>query len=202
MLSNVSLWGGLARDHIHQFWRSEDGSQSIEAMLMIPIYVWCFLATYVFFDAYRLQSVNAKVGYTIGDIMSRQTNAITPEFMDSMHFLQQSMTNVRTPARLRVAAFRYDAGTDALELIWSEGRGTTGLSQSRLNTMRSAIPEMADDEWGVLVQTSVDYDPVYAAGITYTSFTDFVVQSLRVAQLCYHPTNLPGTQDPTDMVCG
>lgn len=193
---------GSLRDHLRQFARDESGSQTVEIMLMIPIYVWSFLACYVFFDAYRVQSINAKAGYTIGDIVSRQDNYVTPEFIDSMHNLQRSLVDSRSIPRLRVTSFGYDADADVLRVIWSEVRGGgTELTDARLATMRNAIPDMADNEIGILVQTSVEYEPIFAAGIAQMDFDDFVITSPRNGRVCFHNVNLGGNQDVASAIC-
>lgn len=181
------------RDHLMGFARDEDGSNSVEAMLMIPLWVWSFLGCYVFFEAFRLQSVNAKAGYTIGDIISRQTNFITPEFLDAMHNLQQSLVDNRTPPDLRVTVFIYDQATDQNYVCWSEVRGNGApLDNARLATMRNGIPERPDQMPGIIVQTSVEYHPIFAAGIAEMDFDDFVVTSPRIGQARFHP-NAAGT---------
>lgn len=197
MLYLHDIRAGLVR-----FARDESGSGSVEAMLMIPLWVWSFLACYVFFDAYRVQSINAKAGYTIGDILSRQQSYITPEFVDSMHMLQQSLVDSQTLPRLRISSFIYDEGADQLLVNWSEVRGGGDeLTDARLATMRNAIPEMYDGEIGILVQTSVEYEPLFAAGISNMDFDDFVVTSPRVGQACFHPVNSGGVQSVADQEC-
>lgn len=173
------------------FARDEDGSNSVEAMLMLPIMTWCFLATYVFFDAYRLQAINIKAGYTIGDILSRQQNYITPEFIDSMYDLQGILIETRDPSRLRVSVFSYDLATDSHVVRWSETRGGgQDLTDARLATMRNGIPEMSDGEVAIIVQTQVDYEPIFAAGIADMSFDEFVITRPRFAgQLCFNSVN-------------
>lgn len=197
MLYLYEIHDGLVR-----FARDESGSGSVEAMLMIPLWVWSFLACYVFFDAYRVQSINAKAGYTIGDILSRQQSYITPEFVDSMHMLQQSLVDSRTMPRLRISSFIYDQDADQLLVNWSEVRGGGDeLTDARLATMRNAIPQMYDGEIGILVQTSVEYEPLFAAGISEMDFDDFVVTSPRVGQACFHPVNAGGVQAVADQEC-
>ncbi len=190
-------------DSVVRFWHDEDGSQSIELMLMIPLYVWSFLATYVFFDAFRLQSINAKAGYTIGDIVSRQTSYITPEFIDSMWNLQALMIETGERARLRVSTIQNNVD-QGLIVCWSETRGGgDDLTDARLQTMANALPEMFNNEIAILVQSSVDYNPVFAAGVAATTFDDFVVLSPRTTQVNFNTVNRPGSQTPaTELNCG
>ncbi len=183
------------RTRIVRFARDESGSQSVEAMLMLPIMIWCFLATYVFFDAYRLQTINIKAGKAIGDIISRQVGYITPEFIDSMWDLQQALIQSRSPARLRVTAFRYRANDDTHRVCWSQTRGGgADVTNARLATMRAGIPIMTDGEVGIVIQTQVDYEPIYGAGIADMSMDDFIITRPRfTGQILFNTVNDTGT---------
>lgn len=189
---------------LRRFWSDQSGSQSVEAMLMLPIMVWCFLATWVFFDAYRTQAINAKAGYLIGDIVSRESiEEVTPEYVDNMYLLQQELIDARQMPSLRITVARYQEDIDSLIVVWSETRGTgADLTDGRLSTMRAAIPEMSDGERVVIVQSTVDYEPVYGAGIARMNFDDFVVTSPRFsAQICFNSVNDTAAQTAATRLC-
>jgi hypothetical protein len=186
---------GLRRG-LHRLHRDQHGSISVEAMLMLPFYIWCFLGTWVFFDAYRAQFVNNKAGYTIADILSRETGYITPQYLDSLHDLQAFLVDRRDPIRLRVSVIAYDETGDAYSVRWSQNRGGGGvLETGDLPAMRTMIPEMADGAIAIVVQTSMVYEPAYASGIDILNFDDFVVTRPRFSgQMCYNSVNI----DPTE----
>lgn len=175
--------------------RKEDGSISVESMLMLPLLIWCFLGAYVFYDAYRAQFVNAKASYTIGDILSRETNYITPDYIDSIFDLHQFLVARATPVRLRISVITYDAATDQYSVIWSENRGGGGtIDDAALSAMVPSIPQMPDQGRAIVVQTSMVYNPIYSAGIAEMQFDDIVVSRPRFAgQLCWNSSN----SDPT-----
>lgn len=195
--------GARLRNRLVRFARDEDGSNSVEAMLMLPIMTWCFLATYVFFDAYRVQAINIKASYTIGDILSRQFGYVTPEFINSMFDLQNVLIETRDPARLRVTALRYYEDTDTHEVCWSKTRGGgADLTNARLATMRAGIPNMTDGEVAIMVQSQVDYEPVFAAGISDMSFDDFIITRPRfTGQIIFNSVNDNGTQATEEWNC-
>ncbi len=176
---------------IRRFMHDETGSQSVEAMLMLPIMIWCFLATYVFFDAYRLQALNFRASYLIGDVMSRSLTEITPEFMDSMHDLQTALIETREPGRLRVTVFRFDAAAQRHDVCWSQTRGGgADITNARLAAMTDDIPDMTDGEISIMVQSQVDYEPIFAAGIGTMSYDNFSITSPRFAgQLIFNSVN-------------
>lgn len=187
---------GRARRRLRGLLRSEDGSVSVESILMLPLIIWCFLGTYVFYDAYRAQFVNTKAGYTIGDILSRETAYITPEYMDSLYDLQRFLVDRQDPIRLRLTVITYDEAADAFQVRWSQNRGGGGtLQTSDLAGIRHLIPDMANGAIALVVQTSMKYEAVYSAGIDLLDFDDIVVTRPRFAgQLCWNSVNVNPTQ--------
>ncbi len=169
----------------------EDGSITIEAMLMLPLLIWCFIGTFVFYDAYRSQFTNSKASYTIGDILSRETGFVTPEYMDSLYNLQRFLVGRSDPIRLRLTVIRYDEDNDTYNVVWSQNRGGGGtLNSSGVNALRGFIPDMADGARAIIVQSSMSYSPIYEAGIGEMEFDDFVVTRPRWAgQLCWNSQN-------------
>jgi hypothetical protein len=176
---------------LKRLWRSEDGSIAIESMLMMPILIWCYLGVFVFFDAYRAQSVNIKAAYTIGDMLSRETGYITPAYLDSMYVLQQFLVDSVMNVDLRITVYRYQLSDNTYRVRWSFGRGgPTALNDAELATFRSILPNMPNNEIAILTETWVEYDPAFDVGLSTFTFEDKVVTRPRFApQLCYNTLN-------------
>lgn len=180
---------------ITRFRNDESGSIAVESMLMIPILVWCYLATYVFFDAYRMQAVNVKASYTIGDTLSRETGYVTPNYMVGLFNLQAILLQTIEPRGLRITAYSYDEANDRFVVRWSRGAGSlsTALTNSSLATIRAMLPDMADGEVAILTQSRVGYVPEYEVGIDEFSFDEFTVTRPRFApQICWNPSETGG----------
>jgi Flp pilus assembly protein TadG len=62
-----------------RFLKSENGSYSVEAVIIFPILLWALGATFVFWDVYKLRNNAAAGTYTVADLVSRQTDAIDAE---------------------------------------------------------------------------------------------------------------------------
>ena len=171
--------------------RREDGSVSIELMIMMPLMIWGLLGSWVYFDAFRAQFTNAKAGYTLGDILSRETDYITPEYVDSLYELQRFLVGRTDDIRLRISVIKYDEDDDEHSVVWSVNRGGGGtIDDSDLPSMLHLIPIMADAGRAIIVQTSIDYVPTVGAGISEMPFDDFVVTRPRfAAQVCYNTVN-------------
>ena len=158
---------------------------------------WCYLAMYVFFEGFREQSVNIKVAYTLGDILSRQSDYVTPELMDSLFALQTTLTDTPLPKKLRVTAVRYVAASNSYQVRWSQARGgAAALTNANLAAMAARIPIMADGEVAVLTETWMDYAPAMNVGIQPFTFSELVVTRPRFAlnsRFCFNTLNDGGT---------
>jgi hypothetical protein len=183
------------RDPLLRFARDDRGSMAVEAMLILPILVWAYLGTFVFFDGYRAQSINTKTAYTIGDILSRETNWVTPAYLDSLFALQQVLTQSDQPRRMRITVINWNPSTSRYQVVWSRVRGT-GIPQlvtADLVNFTPFLPVMPAGEVAILTETWVGYRPA-AAVIDPFTFRDFVVTRPRFAgQLCWNNLNTGGT---------
>ncbi|MBM1221251.1 hypothetical protein JQU17_13535 [Ponticoccus sp. SC2-23] len=171
--------------------RREEGSMSIEAMIIIPVLIWSMLGSWVFFDAFRAQFSNAKASYTLGDIISRESGYITDEYIDSLYTLQRFLAARPEDIRLRVSVIKYDEDDDTHYVVWSENRGGGGtIDDDDIENMRDSIPIMADAGRAIIVQTSVEFEPVLSGLIEPVTFDDFVVTRPRFsAQVCFNTNN-------------
>ncbi|MBL4811514.1 MAG: hypothetical protein JKX69_03950 [Rhodobacteraceae bacterium] len=174
--------------HCRRFAGDERGTVLIEGIIMLPIMIWCLIATYVFFDAFRARSINIRAAYTISDMLSRETGYITDDYLDSMEQLQDFLVEGLNPSDLRVTVFSYDADSDSYSVNWSKGRGGMNpISTSQLADLRHHLPVMPDGENAIMVQTIVGYQPRYAVGLPEQDFDDLVVIRPRFAgQLCWN----------------
>ena len=109
-------------DRLKAFFRGTEGSVTIEFVLIMPILFWAFMATYVFFDGYRQSTVNLKATYAIGDLISRETEAINDNYIDSMHELLKLMVRSRSETGMRITVVRYDEADDRYYVDWSKER--------------------------------------------------------------------------------
>ena len=179
---------------LRRFLGDEGGSVTVEAVLIFPILCWAYLGTFVFFDDFRAQSINVKAAYTIGDILSRQTDYVTPEFLDSTFALQDMLTATDETTRMRVTAFKYVSSSNQLDMRWSKvrGGGVPELTDATIQTLRTSIPQLDNGEVAILTETWMDYTPPMDVGVDPLTFRELVVTRPRYSlnnRFCYNSMN-------------
>lgn len=174
---------------LRRFAGDQRGNMTVEALMVFPLLCWAYLGTFVFFDGFHAYSVNIRAAYTMGDILSRQTADITPEFMDSMSALQDVLTDTDEATRVRVTKFEYRKSDDSFQRVWSEvrGDGVPRHTSATLAQMRAQIPTLDDGELAVLTETWMDYTPPMNVGLDPLTFTQVVVTRPRYAlRFCWN----------------
>ncbi len=69
------------RESLRRFWQETEANLTVETILVLPILLWAFFATFVFFDAFRARSLAIKGNYAVADLLSRETQAIDMDYL-------------------------------------------------------------------------------------------------------------------------
>lgn len=174
---------------LRNFRRDEEGSIVAEAVTMFPTLFACVIAMFVFFDAFRNQSINLKAAYTISDALSRESAIIDNTYMVNTWRLHRFLTNSPTLTQLRVSVIQYDGDNDSHSVSWSASKGGIGeLTNGGLSAMvaNDEVPVMPDGETLILVQTAVNYTPQFSIGMESFNFQNSIFTRPRFTpQLCY-----------------
>lgn len=198
------------KTRLRRFRHSEDGSIIAEAVMMFPTLFAATLATFVFFDAFRNQSVNLKAAYTISDAVSRETEMITNTYLINLWNMHRFLTDSPTLTKMRVSVIQYeeDSGDEAGEgdhrVVWSRAKGGgedfNDTALSTIGISADDIPPMPPGEVLIFVQTSVDYAPDFSIGLESFKFENAVFTRPRFSpnQVCFsHNGTFPGRVCPT-----
>lgn len=170
------------QNHLRRFRDDTRGSVTVEFALMMPLLFWVYGASYVFFDGYRQSAINLKTAYTIGDLLSRETDAIDDTFIDSIYALQGILIRTNAPRALRVSVVRWDEDTSAYSLEWTSTRGSvSGMTENETANLTSRLPSMSDEDRVILVETWNTWEPPFTVGLPKTEFQDFVFTRPRFA---------------------
>jgi hypothetical protein len=194
---------------VHRFRRDDNASLSVEAVLITPLLLWGFLATYTYFDVYRVKNIALKSNYAVSDLLSRETSAIDMNYIDGARNLYRYLTGANGDAWLRISVLRCtedcavspSATSSGRTLVvdWSRGTGDAqALSDEDVMTnYDDIIPVLAFGDQLIMVETSMDYEPIFSSdltGIGEQTFTDIVLTRPRFAsQFCFEGTLCGGT---------
>ena len=182
------LIGRLLKARLTIFQRAGDGSISAEAVIIFPILLWALLATYVYFDAVRMKSLNIKAGYTIADALSREASVDNNQ-IGRLNDLAKLMTGGRTDTNLRVTVVNYDTDDDVYSVSWSKERGDRYLEMDdeELEAMRDRLPLANRFDSLILVETVLSYEPLFDVGMSTMELENFAVTRPRFTTgLCWN----------------
>lgn len=151
------------KNHLRGFVRATDANVSVEAVIVFPALAVIFAASWVFFDVMRQQSISQKANYTIGDVISRETEKIDDAYITNTRRLLFHLTKSEgNDVDLRVTLIQYDEAADRHDVIWSERRGNWPVLQdSNLASYNGRIPAMADADQLIIVETRDAYTPIF-----------------------------------------
>ncbi|SHH71791.1 TadE/TadG family type IV pilus assembly protein [Cognatishimia maritima] len=188
--------------HIKNFARNTNGTVAIEVVVILPILLWAIAAMAIFFDVFRTKSTAEKAAFTISDLLSRETNAITPTFVTNTRVLFDDIVGLTTPAdgevemsddsSMRISVIKWDEDTLAYELQWSEVRGAAflGYEEADMTDLADSLPTMADQDTVILVETHFTYSPNLNVGLGDRDIETFVFTRPRYApQLVFDSTS-------------
>lgn len=156
-----------------RFWRNQNGVVTIEAVMIFPLLFWSSWTAYTYFDGYRQGASNLKAAYAIADIISREKNAITKQYITNMYELQKFMISDRSAVSMRISFVWYSEDDDRHYKYWSCVRGESFDElddDTLLNEYRDRIPVMADKATMILVETKDWYTRPFKIGFGDHSF--------------------------------
>lgn len=183
------------------FGRDERASLSVEGALIAPLLFWAFMATFTYFDVFRVKNVALKANYAVSDLLSRETNVIDENYLIGVKNLYRYLTRSNSKSWVRVTVVHCadgcavnggdNSGERVLVADWSRATdGKPTFSNADINDhLDEIIPLMATGERVIIVETTMDYTPPFSKSITgigEQSFTDIVMTRPRFAnQLCF-----------------
>lgn len=185
-----------------RFARDERASLSVEAVLIAPLLFWTFIATYTYFDVYRVRNVAMKANYAVSDLLSRETQVIDMNYITGAKNLYRYLTQTDSSSWVRVSVVYCESdcavspgATSAdrtLNVDWSKSTDDMPTyTQDDVNDyLDQYVPLLAAEERVIVVETHMDYDAPFASsltGLTVDSFYDIVMTSPRFGggQLCF-----------------
>lgn len=177
---------------IRNFCRKDDGTVILEAVIIIPTLAAIITAMIVFFEAYRLKSVNLKAAYTVSDMISRKYPTVDGDYVDGLKVMYDFLVSSVNPTSMRVTMVQFDTedpenDDDGLHILqWSHGVGDfDDLTAGTLSTIEDGIPLMGHGDSLIIVQTQMDYVPPFNVGLRPFQINNFVATRPRFIPPCW-----------------
>lgn len=165
----------------------QSGMMALEAILVIPLLFWAYMGIFVMFDAFKKQTDGLRVTYAVADAISREKDAIDQTYLDSVYKLTNFMT--RSPQRVtqRVTVVCYSPSADSYAIAWSMVQGPKmadypAHTNETLDANANRLPNLVLGEQAVLVETFMDYAPIWDVGLTAKTFDYWVFTRPRFAE--------------------
>jgi len=162
------------------FNRKEDGSQMVEAVLIIPIIMFLIMLSYTFFTAFDAKSRASKATDAVADYISRQTNAVDQAYVDGLGDLFEFLTHTNQ-AGLRVSALvnaSQPDGSTALALQWSAAHGNFARLTD-VSEVSDRVPLLSIGEQIIIVETNRPWYPLFDVGIGNVNFHNILPMKPR-----------------------
>lgn len=189
--------------HIKNFADNTKGSVAVEVAIILPILLWALAAMAIFFDVFRTKSIAEKASFTISDALSRETNAITPDFVTNTRYLFDEIVGLSTPVEIpegeedllnspqlleqassmRISVITWNEDESEYELEWSKTRGDnfTSYVAADMVDLADSLPNMADQDTVIVVETHMLYSPTLNVGLGDREIETFVFTRPRYA---------------------
>jgi hypothetical protein len=167
--NSMSLFRPLRRTNKDRpgFLRDEDGSATIEFVLVFPLLIWAFVGIFLFWDVFRGINTAQKSSFIVADALSRTSAPLTTGYLDGMADLLAYLAGTNDDAvRLRVSSITWDIANNRHAVGWSYSPGgeVPALTNALLLDVAPRIPTLSPFETVLLIETEVDYVPPFAGG--------------------------------------
>ena len=169
------------KTRLGRFGRDETGTVVAEAVIVLPLFLWAYIALFVYWDAFRSLNTVQKSAYTISDMISREKLGKTTAYIDGVKKVREYLIDENQTARLRVTEVTKSAVDNKFKVHWSRSPGNAmpPLTTASLQNYAYEIPDMSPGDYVIVVEVQVDYKPTFDIGMPNEVFKEFIVTRPR-----------------------
>ena len=139
----------------------ESGAAGIEFTLIAPLFIILMFSAFTIFDLFRADSIANKATFTIGDFMSRQTEATDPVFKQVKDMMQRLARNDVGQPLIRISSItRMSEEPNGFSVDWTYNSGSGELSAKDIDLTK--LPDIAVNDSIILTETYVNVYPFMA----------------------------------------
>lgn len=163
--------------------RDDRGGLIVEAVIVLPVLLWAYLALFVFWDAYRTVNVVQKSSYALADFLSRQRTPVNAAFIDGLRRSMDYMIDTDQRSMLRVTSLQWSEERNRHEVLWSHSPQNVrpALTTASLASLSNRLPAMTNGETVVLLEVLVPYVPAFKVGVPARNVEQFIVTRPRLS---------------------
>ena len=175
-----SLFSVLRRP-LRRFLREDRGSVVAEAVIVLPVFLWAYLALFTYWDAFRSLNTVQKASYTVSDMVSREMLGISTSYVDGLDRMMEYLVDDGQNVSMRLTSVTWSATNNRFEVHWSRSPGNAmiPLTTTTLLPLASKIPTMAAGDYVVILEVLVPYAPTFSIGMNDMNFEEFIVTRPR-----------------------
>jgi hypothetical protein len=147
---------------LRRFASHEDGSVSLEALILMPLVLWVYAAMFSIFETYEEYSLS--------------------DYLGGAHDLLDYITQSQGPSTLRVSSLQYDKKQNRFYVHWSRARGAdSAVTDADVASWTNRLPSIPDDEYIVVTETTTTFTPPFNIGLGQPEIKNFVFTRPRYA---------------------
>ena len=171
------------RVSLARFARDETATVVAEAVIVLPLFLWAYIALFVYWDAFRSMNTVQKATYTVSDMISREQSktGITSAYINGMKQVMGYLIDHDQTVKMRVTSVSWSDPNQRFEVHWSRSPDNTmiPLTTATLQDLASKIPKMSAGDYVIVVEVAVDYEPTFDVGLPQQTFRQFIVTRPR-----------------------
>jgi Flp pilus assembly protein TadG len=137
------------------------GAAGIEFGFVAPLLILLLLASFTTFDLFRAANIADKSTFTIGDFISRQTEATDSVFGQAKAMMQRLARNDVGNPQIRISSVMRTS--EGFTVQWTYNSENGELSKSKLDTQH--VPDIAINDSVIVTETIVKVNPFMAVSI-------------------------------------
>ncbi len=172
---------------LRRFGRDENGTLLAEAVIVLPLMLWAYMALFVYWDAYRSVNTVQKAAYTVSDMVSREMVTLNDQYVPGMRNLMRYLVDADQTVKIRVSSVTWSDLNDRFEIDWSRSpdNAMPQLTTTSVADLAYRIPVMSDGDRVMLVEVEVSYHPAFNVGLSDSTLQQFIVTRPRfVPKIC------------------
>jgi hypothetical protein len=166
---------------LRSFGRDEGGTVVAEAVIVLPLFLWAYIALFVYWDSFRSMNTIQKAAFTISDMISREQTGISTAYVNGMSKALEYLIDEDQSAKLRVTSVTWSTDNNRFEVHWSRSPDARlpELTNATLQDQAYQIPTMSPGDFVIVVEVEVGYKPSFDIGMPDQTFKQFIVTRPR-----------------------